>query len=54
MNAARDETFDLTIKVRVTTMNGWEPDRTDIESWLDGGSVLELIAIENLKLVEQT
>jgi hypothetical protein len=48
-----DETFDITIKVRVTTMNGWEPDRTDIEGWLDCGGTLELVSIENVKVVEQ-
>lgn len=50
---SRDETWDITIKVRVTTMNGWEPDRDDVEGWLDSGDALELVVIEDVQKVRQ-
>jgi hypothetical protein len=53
MPSSLDKTFDVTIKVRVTTMAGWEPDRDDIEGWLDEGGVLELVMIENIQEVKQ-
>ena len=48
-----DKTFDLTIKVRVTTMNGWKPERDDIEGWLDGGGTLELVSVEKCEEAKQ-
>ena len=48
-----DKTFDMTIKVRVTTLSGWEPDRGDIESWLDCGGTLELVEVEKCQEVKQ-
>ena len=50
----QDKTFDITIKVRVTTMSGWEPGRDDVEGWLaNGDSVLELVVIEKVEEVKQ-
>jgi hypothetical protein len=52
--SVQDKTWDLTIKVRVTTMAGWQPDRDDVEGWLGGGEdVLELVQIENVQEVKQ-
>jgi hypothetical protein len=42
--ATNDKTWELNLNVKVTTMNGWEPDRSDIESWLENGGVLELLS----------
>jgi len=47
----KDKTWELTIRVRVTTMCGWEPDTGDVERYLDDGGVLELVAIDNGKEV---
>ena len=49
----QDRTFDITMKCRITTMCGWEPDRDDVDSWLDSGGVLELVVIENVQEVRQ-
>ena len=45
----KDQTWDITIVVRVTTMNGWEPEKQDIENWLDCEGSLELVSIESVK-----
>jgi hypothetical protein len=44
-----DKTWDITIRVQVTTLSGWEPDRSDVEEWLEVGGTLELVAIESVK-----
>jgi len=50
----QDKTWDITIKVRVSTMAGWKPDRDDIEGWLsDGSNSLELVTIEEVQEVTQ-
>lgn len=43
------KTWDLTLKVRVTTMAGWEPDTGDVERWLDDGGALLLVSVENVQ-----
>jgi len=48
-----DKTWELTIRVRVTTLSGWEPDQGDVEQWLDNGGVLELVAVDSGKEVKQ-
>jgi len=50
--SVQDKTFDLTIKVRVTTMAGWEPDSGDVESWLDNGGTLLLVSVEDIQEVQ--
>jgi hypothetical protein len=47
-----DKTFDITMKVRVTTMSGWEPDNGDIEQWLDEGGTLMLVKVEKMEEVK--
>lgn len=49
----KDRTFDITMKCRVTTLAGWEPDRDDVEGWLENGGVLELVVIEEVQEVKQ-
>lgn len=44
-----DKTWDIVIRVRVTTMSGWEPESSDVEGWLDDGGTLELVAINSVK-----
>jgi hypothetical protein len=44
-----DKTWELSIRVRVTTLCGWQPDRDDIEGWLENGGVLELVAVDSAK-----
>jgi hypothetical protein len=44
-----DKTWELNIRVRVTTMSGWEPDHGDIEEWLENGGTLELVAIKSVQ-----
>ena len=46
-----DQTWNITIVVRATTMNGWEPEKQDIENWLDDGG-LELISVKSVKEAE--
>jgi hypothetical protein len=53
MASSLDRTFDLTIKVRITTMCGWEPDSEDVQRWLDEGYVLELVEVEKVQEVKQ-
>jgi hypothetical protein len=48
-----DKTWELTIRVRVTTMCGWEPDTGDVEQWLDNGDTLELVAIDSCQEANQ-
>lgn len=47
MNTSKDQTWDMVIRVRVTTMNGWEPELSDVEGWLDDGGTLELVAVDS-------
>jgi hypothetical protein len=51
VNGSEDQTWELTIRVQVTTMCGWEPDHGDVDGWLDGGGVLDLVAIDSVKEV---
>jgi hypothetical protein len=46
-----DKTFEITMKVRVTTMAGWEPDSDDVRRWLDDGGTLELVKVEKVEEV---
>jgi hypothetical protein len=48
-----DKTWDMVIRVRVTTMSGWEPEGSDIEGWLDDGSTLEFVGVESVHEVKQ-
>jgi hypothetical protein len=51
VNGSEDQTWELTIRVQVTTMCGWEPDSGDVERYLDDGGVLELVAIDKIQEV---
>jgi hypothetical protein len=44
-----DQTWELTIRVRVTTMSGWEPESSDVDGWLEDGGALELVAINSVQ-----
>lgn len=44
-----DKTWELNIRVRVTTVSGWEPESSDVDGWLEDGGALELIAIESVQ-----
>jgi hypothetical protein len=44
-----DKTWDITIRVRATTLSGWRPEHSDVEEWLDNGGTLELVAVESVK-----
>lgn len=44
-----DTTWEMDIRVRVTTMNGWEPESSDVEGWLENGGTLELVAVNSVK-----
>lgn len=48
-----DKTWDMSIRVKVTTMSGWEPEQSDVEEWLEGGGVLELMEIESVQEATQ-
>lgn len=45
----KDQAWDMVIRVRVTTMSGWEPDTGDVDGWLEDGGALELVAIESVQ-----
>jgi len=47
-----DQTWELDIRVRVSTMCGWEPEHDDVDGWLDGGGVLELVSVNYVKEVK--
>jgi hypothetical protein len=47
-----DRTWEVTMRVRVTTMCGWEPEGSDIEGWLDDGSSLEFVAVDKVQEVK--
>lgn len=49
MNSSNDQTWEMNIRVRVTTMNGWEPELSDVDVWLEDGGALELVAIESIQ-----
>jgi hypothetical protein len=49
VNSSTDKTWDMIIQVRVTTVSGWEPDREDIEGWLERGDSLELLSVESVQ-----
>jgi hypothetical protein len=53
MNTSKDQAWELNIRVRVTTMSGWEPEYSDVDSWLNDGGVLELVAIESVQEAKQ-
>lgn len=44
-----NKTWEITIKVKITTLSGWEPDKDDISEWLDVGGSLELISITDVR-----
>ena len=48
---SKDQAWELNIRVRVTTMCGWQPESSDIEGWLEDGGTLELVAVETVKEV---
>jgi len=48
-----DKTWDMVIRVRVTTMCGWEPDKSDVEGWLEDGDTLELVGVESVQEAKQ-
>lgn len=48
-----DQPWELVIRVRVTTLNGWEPDSDDVNGWLENGGVLELVAIDSAEQKER-
>lgn len=45
--ATGDKTWDMTITVRVATLGGWEPEASDIQSWLENGG-LQLVRVEKM------
>jgi hypothetical protein len=45
----QDKTWDVRVTLRVTTMAGWEPDREDIEGWLETGGAFEPVTIDEVK-----
>ena len=47
--AVQDKTWEVAIRVKVTTMCGWQPEREDIEGWLDGGGAFELVSIDSVQ-----
>jgi hypothetical protein len=48
-----DKTWEMTVRVRVTTMSGWEPEGSDVEGWLEDGSTLEFVALDRVQEVKQ-
>lgn len=47
-----DKTWEMTIKVRITTMNGWIPEEDDVVDWLDNGDALALVSVEDIKEIK--
>jgi len=50
--STRDQSWELRLRCRVTTMSGWEPETDDVAQWLDEGGALELVAVESVTPVE--
>ena len=46
---SKDQALEMVIHVRVTTMNGWEPELSDVRRWLDDGDAPELVAINSVR-----